>query len=162
MSGHKDCHEFRFSIKILISVSNENPSTESGTWLKYHRQIKNFTTSFHWLKKLWNFSQILTNFDKSVSIWLKFWVVIVGGEWCYHKLSKLSKSVKIVKNCQNCQKHSKIVKTLKNCPNYQKLSKLSKIVRIVEVVENCQKWSKCWSGHVSSSLWSNVSKVTSL
>ena len=29
-------------------------------------------------------------------------------------------------------------------------------------VKYCQKLSNCWSGHVSSSLWSNFSKVTSL
>ena len=46
----------------------------------------NTTTSFHQLKYMWNLSQILTDFDKSLKIWLKFhryWGMISGGEWCY-------------------------------------------------------------------------------
>ena len=38
-------------------------------------------------QNLWCLSQILTDFDKSVRIWLKFhrfWVLISGGEWCYN------------------------------------------------------------------------------
>ena len=52
------------------------------------------------------------------------------------------------------------------------LSKLSKVFKIVKSFQNCQKLLKLsktnsklltgWSGHVSSSLWSNVSKVTGL
>ena len=65
-------------------------------------------------------------------------------------------------NCQNSQKLSKNVKTVKKFPNYRKLLKVVKIVKIVENCQNCQncqkmskivkKLSKCWSGHVSSSL----------
>ena len=43
------------------------------------------------VKNLWNFSQIHTCFDNSVRIWLNFhifWVMNLGGEWCYwHKFS---------------------------------------------------------------------------
>ena len=59
--------------------------------------------------------------------------------------------VQEVCNCQNCQKFS-----ILNCQN------LAKIFKNVKTLKNCPKLSKCWSGHVSSSLWSNVSKVTSL
>ena len=60
------------------------------------------------------------------------------------------------KNFQNSENSSKIWKIVK------KLSKIVNIVKIVKIVKNCQKISKCWSGHVSSSLWSSVSKVTGL
>ena len=60
-------------------------------------------------------------------------------------MSKIVTIVEIFKKCKNCQ----------HC---QKLSKVFKIVITCQTVKNCQ----CWSGHVSSSLWSNVAKVTSL
>ena len=56
----------------------------------------------------------------------------------------------IVKIVENCEKMSKIVK---NCQNCQKLSKLSKFSK------KKSKLSKCWLGHVSSLLWTNVPKV---
>ena len=80
------------------------------------------------------------------------------------RLTKLSEIVKIVKIVWNCQKLSKLSKIVK---------KIAKIVKqnskIVKIIKNCKKksqklpkLSKCWLGHVSSSLWSNVSKVTGL
>ena len=55
-------------------------------------------------------------------------------------------------------KLSKIVKSYQNC---LKLSKLLMLLNFLKILskncQNCQKkLSKGWSGHVSSSLWSNV------
>ena len=98
---------------------------------------------------IWKYSP-RNKFKSKTSLWLQWRL----ETWIMSKLSKivkigqkLSKIVKIVKNCQ------KLSKSVKNC---QKLSK------IVKNFKNCQQLSKCWSGHVSSSLWSNVSKVTGL
>ena len=73
-------------------------------------------------------------------------------------------------DCQNCKNN------VKNCQNREKLSNFPKMVKIMSTIvkivkscqhckqfKNCQQMTKlptCWSSHVSSSLWSNVSKVT--
>ena len=77
----------------LGMISKNILSAESGIWnlaqtpqknLKFHEakesEISYFSVvfesqiplSFHQLKNMWNLSQILTDFDKSVRIWLKF------------------------------------------------------------------------------------------
>ena len=63
----------------------------------------------------------------------------------------------IVKNGHDCQK-------LQICLKWSKCSKVSKIVKnvknyqkIVKILKYCQNWR---SGHVISSLWSNVSMVS--
>ena len=50
---------------VLILITPKLPLKTCGIWLNF---------------------QIITDFDKSVRIWLKFhrfWLVISGGEWCY-------------------------------------------------------------------------------
>ena len=71
---------------------------------------------------------------------------------------KMAKAIVwIVKIVVNCQKLSNLKKKNQIRKKIEKWSELSKFVKTVK-----KKLSKCWSGHVSSSLWSNVSKVTSL
>ena len=113
------CVDFRNRKSNLNSIEDKKFSTttllwrvEIGIWLKHHRQISiflvvfeshisnstlhrrvfmiNTTTYFHWLKNLWNLSQILTYFDKSVRIWnlsgeFGWRVVLWANEWHYQR-----------------------------------------------------------------------------
>ena len=64
----------------------------------------------------------------------------------------------MVKKCQNC--HDCQIVKLSNCPKWSKIAKIVINCQNFQKCQNCQQLSKCLSGHVSSWLWSNVSKVT--
>ena len=53
------------------------------------------------------------------------------------------------------------IQVFKQCLKYHKSQGLS-LQQNDQKCKNCHKLSRCWSSHVSSSLWSNVSKVTGL
>ena len=75
--------------------------------------------------------------------------LLSGNNYCHEfRFSnvRIVISVSNVTSLQDCQKFSN------NCQTLQK--KIKKL--------KTKKLSKCWSVHVSSSLWSNVSKVTGL
>ena len=67
--------------------------------------------------------------------------------------SVMSQVTKTFKNSENSPKVVKIVKKCqKNCQN----------CKSCQNCQSCQQLSKCWSGHVSPSLWSNVSMFNSV
>ena len=183
MSGRKDCHEFRFPIvRIVINVSkatsligivkivqhcptlskllSQEKSIHSTSSLHKQREEKKEKSNPAW-KSNWELKRG-TNLVNSISGMKDIVPTYCVSLYCYYKkylrvylnvkvvnqntiLGKALKKKKLLKSWD--QKLSKIVKNSKtHREKNQKLSKLSKIV----------------SGHFSSSLWSNVSKVTSL
>ena len=96
--------------------------------------------------------------------WVKFWtqISICVKKWTLCN-SANSKNYQNFLNSQktkwsNCHQIAKFVKSPKNCKKLSKffLSKWSSNVIVVKHYQNCQQLSKCWSGHVLLSLWSNV------
>ena len=140
---------------------------------KRERGLEIFPFFSHNFTVLWNNAlllktsqelRMLSSVTINCQVRMIVWIQVLNCQNCNQCLKcQVSRTVfPIAKNCLNFQNCPKLLKLSKIVIKCQKLSKNSKLSKRIKMVNKIKKLSKCWSGHVSSSLWSNVSKVTSL